>query len=723
MIVFDNNNQIFYLHTKESTYSFGLLEDKALVHLFWGKRLFCDFNEDPLLDYRYRKPHNYDLPDNSTESYPLEYSTFGNADNRLPSLDIVHSDGDRITKLTYIDYEILNGKPALDGLPSTYCENDDNVETLVVHLRDNKEKLDVYLSYSVFEDFDAITRSVKIVNNGQKLRINSALSCTLDFYGMSDSDIIHLDGTWLRERNITRRKIVQGNQNIDSRVGASSAFHNPFIAICDEDTTEHYGDVYGFSLVYSGNFTAGIEMNPYNCGRVYIGINPFKFEYILENKEIFQSPEAVLVYSANGLNGMSQIYHKLYRSRLCRGKYRDIQRFVLINNWEATYFDFNEEKLLNIAKTASKIGADTLVVDDGWFSTRENDNSGLGDWYENKKRLPSGLKGLAEKLNDMGMHLGVWFEPEMVNPDSDLFRKHPDWILHVNGRDSSLRRNQYILDLSREDVCDYIISSISKVLSSANIEYVKWDMNRYMSEVGSDILQKERQGEVYHRYMLGLYYVLEVITTKFPNILFESCASGGGRFYPGMLYYMPQVWTSDNTDAISRLKIQYGTSMVYPYSSMGAHVSVCPNHQVGGITSFEMRCNVALPGQFGFELDLSKCDDEELEIAKRAISRYKKLQKVFHGGNCFRLISPFEKNLSVIEFVSDDKQMAVLCVDSVNPTPNGPEQYIKLRGLDRNLIYNINGKKFSGEYLMNKGFLFVNDKVNKSDIFELYVSD
>lgn len=396
------------------------------------------------------------------------------------------------------------------------------------------------------------------------------------------------------------------------------------------------------------------------------------------------------------------------------------ERFVLINNWEATYFNFDEEKLLNIAKTASQIGVDTLVVDDGWFSTRVNDASGLGDWYENTDRLPSGLVGLAEKLNAMGMRLGLWFEPEMVNPNSELFRKHPDWILHVDGRESSLRRNQFTLDLSRKDVCEYIISSISDVLSKANIEYVKWDMNRYMSEVGSDILADERQGEVFHRYILGLYYVLDTITKRFPNVLFESCASGGGRFDPGMLYYMPQVWTSDNSDAVSRLKIQYGTSMVYPYSSMGAHVSVCPNHQIGGITPFEMRCNVALPGQFGFELNLAKCTSEELEIARNAIIKYKKLQEIFHKGDCYRLKSPFDTNISAIEFVSKDKQEAVLCIDSLNAIPCGPSEYICLKGLDENLNYTVNGEEYGGDYLMNRGILFTNDHVHKSIIFEIY---
>ena len=412
-----------------------------------------------------------------------------------------------------------------------------------------------------------------------------AMSAAVDFYGMADSDILTLDGTWTRERQITRKRITSGNQCVESRCGASSAYHSPFMAVCSKDAAETQGDVYGFSLVYSGDFVAGVELDAYNTARAYIGINPFQFSYTLERNDTFRTPEAVLVYSANGIGEMSRIYHKLYRTRLCRGKYRDSERFVLINNWEATYFDFNEEKLVKIAEKAAQIGIDTMVLDDGWFGKRTADNAGLGDWVENPDRLPNGLRGLADKINALGMRFGLWFEPEMVNPDSDLYRAHPDWILHAKGRQSSLVRNQLTLDLSRKDVCDYITEAVSDVLNKANIEYVKWDMNRYMSEVGSSELPADRQGEVKHRYMLGLYSVLETLTQRFPNVLFESCASGGGRFDPGMLYYMPQTWTSDDSDAAERLRIQYGTSIVYPYSSMGAHVSAVPNHQIGRINA------------------------------------------------------------------------------------------------------------------------------------------
>ena len=714
MIKYDDQNKIFYLNTKNTTYAMCLFQDQILVHLYWGKRINPTLKSNYCLGFKRRTLSGFDCGDFSSESMPLEFSTYGSADTRLPCIGAVYSDGSRISKFTYKDHKIVNGKPALVGLPSTYCEDETEVQTLIINLYDSVQNVDVYLSYSVFDELDAITRSIKFVNNGERLTLNTALSATVDFFGMDNSDIIHLDGTWSRERHITRRSIVHGNQNVESRSGASSAYHNPFMAICDRDTTENHGNVYGFSLVYSGNFTAGIEKNAYNCARAYIGINPFEFEFTLEKNDSFQTPETVLVYSSEGLGGMSRIYHRLYRTRLCRGKFRDTERFVLINNWEATYFNFDEEILLNIAKKASEIGVDTMVLDDGWFGKRVNDKAGLGDWFENTDRLPNGLKSLAEKINSLGMHFGLWFEPEMVNPDSDLYRKHPDWVLHTKGIESSLVRNQLTLDLSRKDVCEYIIDSISTVLNKANIEYVKWDMNRYMTEVGSALLPGEKQGEVMHRYMLGLYYVLETLTNRFPNVLFESCASGGGRFDPGILHYMPQTWTSDDTDAVERLMIQYGTSIVYPYSSMGAHVSACPNHQVSRTTPFIMRCNVAMVGQFGFELDLNKCTEQELNVAKQAIIEYKELQSIFHKGDCYRLKSPFETDISAVEFVSEDKTTVVVCIDSKKATPNAGDEYIRLEGLDDNALYSLNGEIYGGDYLMNKGIAFVNGTEHKS---------
>ncbi len=716
MIFFDSKENVFYLETQNTTYAFAVFQEKVLVHLYWGQRIQHNLKNDYCRKFKRKNMCAYDLDDFASEVMPLEFSTFGSADLRLPSFTAEHNDGSRITKLYYAEHEITDGKKGLEGLPATYCEEGDRVQTLTVRLHDELKNIDVYLNYSVFEELDAVTRSVRVVNNGERFILDTAMSATVDFFGLVDSDIITLDGAWCRERYVNRREIVHGIQSVESRVGASSAYHNPFIAVCDNTATENYGNVYGFNLIYSGNFTAGVEQGAYNSARAYIGINPFGFDYVLEKGDSFVTPEAVLVYSHEGIGGMSRIYHKLYRTRLCRGRYRDTDRFVLINNWEATYFDFNEEKIVNIAKKASEIGIDTMVLDDGWFGKRTSDEAGLGDWVENPDRLPNGLKGLAEKVNALGMRFGLWFEPEMVNPDSDLFRAHPDWILHTKGRPSSLNRHQLTLDLSREDVCEYIIDSVSSVLGKANIEYVKWDMNRYMSEAGSALLSAEHQGEVMHRYILGLYHVLETITQRFPNILFESCSSGGSRFDGGMLYYMPQTWTSDDTDAVERLKIQYGTSIVYPYSAMGAHVSACPNHQLKRTTPFKMRCNVALAGQFGFELDLNKCSESEIETAKTTIKQYKELREVFHRGDCYRLRSPFDGNYSVNEFISQDRSTVVVCINSRVAVANSPDEYIRLDGLDGSAQYRLGDEVYSGNWLMNKGYLVTNDTEHASEI-------
>lgn len=715
MITFDEKNKVFYLSTEKTSYIIGLLNGELPIHIHWGKRI-DRIPDDWGKTYTRRALSAYDRGKFSSNTLPQEYPTFGNADNRIPAMQISSGVNGQQVKLKFSKYEIESGKPALKGLPATYTEADSEADTLKISLTDEVQQLEVTLYYTVFNNIDAITRSTVIKNLGEKTVLCGAMSAAVDFYGMADSDILTLDGTWTRERQITRKRITSGNQCVESRCGASSAYHSPFMAVCSKDAAETQGDVYGFSLVYSGDFVAGVELDAYNTARAYIGINPFQFSYTLERNDTFCTPEAVLVYSANGIGEMSRIYHKLYRTRLCRGKYRDSERFVLINNWEATYFDFNEEKLVKIAEKAARIGIDTMVLDDGWFGKRTADNAGLGDWVENPDRLPNGLRGLADKINALGMRFGLWFEPEMVNPDSDLYRAHPDWILHAKGRQSSLVRNQLTLDLSRKDVCDYITEAVSDVLSKANIEYVKWDMNRYMSEVGSSELPADRQGEVKHRYMLGLYSVLETLTRRFPNVLFESCASGGGRFDPGMLYYMPQTWTSDDSDAAERLRIQYGTSIVYPYSSMGAHVSAVPNHQIGRITSFEMRCDVALPGQFGFELDLNKCTDHELEIAKKKVREYRELQEVFHKGDCYRLKSPFETDLSAVEFVSEDKKTAVVCINSYKATAYSPDEFIKPQGLCENATYRISENSYDGKYLMNYGIVFRNDRENKSEI-------
>lgn len=707
MISFNKDSRFFHLSTKNTSYVFGVYQMNHLIHLYWGAKIPED---NVLAHYLIAQRRSFSARDDgftagSTDNLTMEYPTFGSTDLRSPAFDCVFADGTRVPQLRYYSHKIYDGKPKLEGLPATYCEEGDKVQTLEVELVDTLKDLHVFLIYSVFEDYDAITRSVRVENRGEKCKITSILSASVDLKSAHNYDFLHLDGAWTKERAVNRQPLFHGKQSVDSKRGATSAHHNCFIAIPEHNTTENLGNVYSMNLVYSGNFEAGCEVDSYDTGRVFIGVNPFGFGWNLEKGESFQSPEAVLVYSNKGLGGMSRIYHKLYRERLCRGKFRDTERYVLINNWEATYMNFNEEKLLAIAEKAKEIGLDLFVLDDGWFGKRDVDNSSLGDWVVYEKKLPNGLGGLADKLNALGLKFGLWVEPEMVSPDSDLYRAHPDWALQINGRVPSTGRNQLVLDLTRKDVREYTINWLTNILSSANIEYVKWDMNRNMTEVGSLLLAGEQQSEAYHRYILGLYEILETVTSRFPNILFESCAGGGGRFDPGMLHYMPQTWASDDSDAVERVYIQYGTSMCYPYSAMGAHVSACPNHQVKRTTPFTMRGHVAMPGQLGYELDLSKLTDEEIELEKEQVKQYKELGAVFHRGDCYRLISPFESHLSALNFVSEDKKTVILLRYRTVAKPNEPYAFVKLDGLEPDAIYvrRDNGAKYSGAFLMNAG--------------------
>lgn len=727
MIIFNEERKMFHLKTKNTSYVFGVYKDLFLLHLYWGKKIegdLPDYSRFILETHRRRNMNACDYPSvyASADSLPMEYSTFGNADLRSPAFHAEYKDGSKITRLEYLTYNIYKGKKKLAGLPATYVENECEADTLEVLLKDSLTGVVVTLSYSVFEEYDAITRSVKVENQGEDdFRLETVLSASVDFNNM-DYDFVHLPGHWARERHVERNPLFTGKQIVDSAKGTSSAVHNPFFALVSHNATEDKGEAYGFNLVYSGNFTAGVEADPFALSRAYIGINPFNFNFKLQPGDSFQSPEAVLVYSDEGIGGMSRIYHKLYRERLCRGKFRDIERYVLLNNWEATYFNFTEEKIVSIAQKAAEVGVELLVLDDGWFGKRNNDHSSLGDWYVNTEKLPGGLISLAQKINDLGMKFGLWFEPEMVSPDSDCYRAHPDWCIHAKNRYRSEGRNQLVLDLSRDDVCDYIIESLSQHLSTANIEYVKWDYNRYMTNIGSAMLDADRQGEFYHRYMLGLYRVLETLTSRFPNVLFESCSSGGARFDAGMLYYMPQTWCSDDSDAVERVFIQNGTSFCYPYCSMGAHVSAVPNHQVHRVTPISARGHVAMPGQFGYELDLNKLQDYEIEAVKQQIKDYKAYGSVFHRGDLYRLTEADNRDYSVNEFISEDKNTVIVTLFCIKATPNDKIRHIKLRGLEKGATYKIKGTEeiLSAEFLMNYGLnkCFSKDYENEFIIFE-----
>lgn len=702
-----NDGNIFHIKSKNISYVIKVLKTGHLAHLYWGKKLSTN-NLSYIIDKIRRASYisNTDnIKDFKLEITPQEYPSYGNTDMRVPAFELQFEDGSTTTDLRYEGFNIFKGKKAINGLPSIYVEDDNEATTLEIYLKDKLKNIKVILTYSVLEEFDVITRHVKFINEGnEEVKILRALSSSLDING-DGFDFIHLSGAWSRERHIVRNKLRSGTQSVESRRGASGHGQNPFIALASKDATELNGDVYGFNLVYSGNFLANAEVDMHNNTRVQIGINPFDFTWILEKGKEFQTPEAVFVYSPNGLTGMSHIYHRVYGERLCRSIYRDKVRPILINNWEATYFDFDEKKLKKIAKEASDLGIELFVLDDGWFGDRNDDTTSLGDWFVNKKKIKGGLGNLSREINDMGMKFGLWLEPEMISPKSELYKKHPDWCINVKGRIRSEARNQYVLDLSRAEICDYVIESVSNVLKSASISYVKWDMNRNMTEIGSSGLEPKRQREIAHRYMLGLYRILEEITNRFPNVLFESCAGGGGRFDPGMLYYMPQTWTSDDTDAIERLKIQFGTSLIYPSITMGCHVSDVPNHQVGRITSIETRGLVAMAGNFGYELDVTKLSQKEKDDIKKQVKLYKEIRESVQFGKLYRLLSPFESNAVAWMNVSKDESEVIVNYIKQFAEPNKEDKPLKIVGLDPKAKYEVvgEGDVLGGDELMYIG--------------------
>lgn len=707
-IYYHETEKLFHLQSKEMSYIIQLVKGYP-AHAYWGKRIRHDGNLSRMLMFQERCSFSPNpLPEDksiSLDTLPQEYPQYGTSDFRHPAYQVQLEDGSRITELQYRSHRIINGKPKLAGLPAVYVESDGEAQTLELELADEYTGLTVILAYTVFEDFNAIARSARFVHGGkQPVRLLRALSATVDFHD-ADYDLLYLSGAWARERHVQRRRIGPGGTRIESRRGASGHQLNPFVALLRPNADEDYGDVFGFSLVYSGNFLAEAEVEQFHTARVSIGINPFDFSWLLAPGESFQTPEAVLVYSAEGLGGMSRTYHRLYRTRLCRGIHRDRERPVLVNNWEATYYQFDADKIEAIAKTAAELGIELFVLDDGWFGKRDDDTSSLGDWVVDRNKLPQGLEDLARRVNRLGLQFGLWFEPEMVSPDSNLYREHPDWCLHVPGRRRTQARSQLILDYSRQDVRDYVFRSLSDILAEAPISYVKWDMNRNMTEIGSAAIAPERQAETAHRYILGLYELLERLIRQFPHVLFESCSGGGGRFDPGMLYYMPQTWTSDNTDAVERLKIQYGTSLVYPISSMGAHVSAVPNHQVGRSTPLATRGDVAMSGNFGYELDLTQLAAEEKELVKRQVAMYKDIRTLVQNGDFYRLKSPFAGNETAWMFVSEDRTEALVFYFRVLAEANGPLRRLALKGLNPAYDYRIEGteERFGGDRLMQLG--------------------
>lgn len=706
-IIVDEEALVFQLDAKDVSYLLRIHKYGVPIHLYHGKRLKCACPEKIFEDYMkpYTPCYREGDPDFSLETAPQEYPLYGVTDYRPEALQLTLADGVSSFELQYKSHKVFAGKPVIKGLPATFC-NDEEAQTLAVLLQSpDNEQVWVELFYTVFEKYNVITRSAKISNVGNApFTIHGAASMAIDFPG-NGYDTINLGGAYGKERWPDRMTLHTGERRVSSTTGASSHVESPFLMLCDHDATETAGNVYGFNLVYSGNHECVAHVGAAGDTRVLLGINPANFSWLLEPGEDFYTPEAVLVYSDQGIGQMSRTFHDFYRQHLSRSLHAQKVRPVLINNWEATYFDFDHDKIVSIAKKAAEVGVELFVLDDGWFGKRNFDNCSLGDWYVNETKLPGGLRVLANKINDMGMDFGIWVEPEMVSPDSDLYREHPDWCLHTGTGKRYQSRDQLVLDLSRTEVQDYIINAMATVFSSASVAYVKWDMNRPMTNVGSKALAPERQKEVAHRYMLGLYRVMDVLTDRFPDILFEGCAGGGGRFDAGMLHYMPQFWASDDTDAWERCKIQYGTSYVFPPICSGNHVSAVPNHQTQRITPLHTRGNVALSGAFGFELDLTALSKEELTEIKRQVCLYKKIRGLVLDGDFYRIHNPFTENICGWQIVSKDKTEVVAILTQKLFIPNSRNTYFKFQGLDPKGLYQEieTGNNYYGDELMYMG--------------------
>ena len=704
-IIYNEKNKTFKLDTDYTSYIIQVYEENYLLNLYYG-----DFIPDCFVPGRDKRTPNASFsPANpvigehgfSPDTAPMEFGTSGAGDFRISALEIRNSNGDSVTDIRYCGHKIYDGKKEIPQMPSSYVNSDSEAQTLELYAKDAVTGAAVTLYYSVFPKYDIIARRIRVTNESpKKMRIERAFSLCLDLPDM-DYDMISLYGAHAKERNAERRPLAHGIQGIGSRRGASSHTQNPFMALAKKGADEEHGSVYGFNFVYSGNFSALAECD-FNCTtRVIMGIDPDTFSWELDGGESFDSPEAIMVYTSRGIGEMSRLLHRFYNNNLIRGRYKTEKRPLLINSWEAAYFNFDSDKLVAFAKEAKKLGVEMLVMDDGWFGKRNDDTSSLGDWFVNEEKLQGSLSDLIKRVNNEGLKFGIWYEPEMISPDSDLYRAHPDWCVHVEGREPMLGRNQYVLDVSRKDVRDNIWEQMYKVLSENNIEYLKWDFNRNICDAGSALLPPERKEEFFHRFILGTYDLMNRLVTAFPNILFENCSGGGGRYDPAMLCYSPQIWASDNTDPIERLYIQFGTSMCYPASSMGAHVSACDR------TGYGTKCNVARWGTFGLELDPTKLTDEETEIIRNQIKDYHRNYELVNRGDLYRLISPFENPYRAAwQFVSPDKSRTMFTLVTMRREFR-QHLIVKLHGLDPDAYYRNEetGDVFSGALLMNAGLV------------------
>lgn len=721
MIKFNKSKNLFIIETINSHYLIQVY--KGIVsHVYYGSKITPD--DDVLYLTRASEiPYGAEAIEREKLSFedmfPKELPTDGLGDFRETSLSVSNENGNNAVELFYKSHTITKGTKDLPGLPSVFGDEKSS-QTLEIKTEDKILGLEVTLVYTVFSDTDAIVRSAIITNKNKDktLFINKALSASLDLDN-TGLDVLTLHGSWARERHFDRHEIHMGKQSVSSNRGVSSHQQHPFIAVMDHNADYNSGRVYGLNFIYSGNFLAEVELNQFNFARVVMGINPEYFKWKLESGTSFYTPQAVLVYSDKGLNGMSHAFHELYREHLIRSPFKKKMRPILINNWEATYFDFNTKKLLDIAKEASKDGIEMLVMDDGWFGKRNIDNCSLGDWFVNTEKIKGGLKHLVDEVNKLGMKFGIWFEPEMISPDSDLYRAHPDYAIQIKGRKPGLSRCQLVLDITRKEVRDCVYDQIYKILKSANIEYVKWDMNRHITDTGSLDLPQDQIGEYYHRYVLALYEMQGRLIKDFPKLLLENCSSGGARFDPGMFYYSPQIWCSDDTDAIERLAIQEGTALIYPLSTMGAHVSVCPNHAVGRTTPFKTRGYVALSGTFGYELDITKLSQEDRKMIPVQIALYKKYSDLVRNGDYWR-VAGYQTNGEYDCWMSVDKKQekALVTFVQVLNSPGQKSRIIKLCGLNEKFNYKISypdedKSKFPSIVLSGKTIMNAGIKINR----------
>jgi len=703
-IYYQQENRIFTLHTTHTTYQMKVDAFGFLLHMYYGGKI--SGNMDYLLTYYDRgfSGNPFDVGADRTYSLdvlPQEYPVMGMGDYRNSALIIRNGDESECCDLRYKSHRIYKGKYGLKGLPAVYA-SEDEAQTLEILLEDSVSGVQVKLLYGVLEKEDIITRSVEISNCGTAgIVVEKAASACLDFV-TGDYDLLSFWGRHVMERNLQRREIAHGSFGIGSRRGTSSHQYNPAVILAGKNTTEEHGNCYGLVFVYSGNFMCEAEKDQFEQTRVLMGLHSDLFHYSLEPGETLTVPETILGYTDKGLGQLSILFHRCIMEHICRGRYRDLPRPVILNSWEAAYFDFDGETICGLAKDAAALGIDMVVMDDGWFGKREDDNSGLGDWQVNQRKLGCTLKELTEKVNGFGVKFGIWIEPEMVSEDSSLYREHPDWALQTPGRKPVRGRNQLVLDFTRKDVRDAVFKAICGVLDQGNIEYIKWDMNRSISDVYS---MQDKQGKVAYDYVLGVYDFLEKLIKRYPDMLIEGCSGGGGRFDAGMLYYTPQIWCSDNTDALDRVLIQYGTSFLYPVAAVGAHVSAVPNHQTGRSVSLHTRGVTAMAGAFGYELDPGELTDEERDEIRRQIRQYKKHEELIRKGDYFRLSDPFQDTYAAWQFISKDKDRVLLNVVMLEVHGNMPVTYVKLRGLQGDMVYEDvdTGKRYYGSALMEAG--------------------